>query len=160
MTECLCGSQQDYTLCCEPYHQYKQQPKTPEALMRSRYTAYCLADMDYIQKTMQGKALVGFDVLSAKRWAIRVTWIQLRVLETYFDSPIKGYVEFIASYVDGCVLKTIHEVSEFIQEQGRWYYVDGTQISTNASKVKQTISRNSLCPCGDQRKYKNCHGKS
>ncbi len=156
MTGCPCGSKNDYATCCEPYLNHKQQPETPEALMRSRYTAYCLSDIDYIQKTMRGRALVGFDAVNSKLWATRVNWIKLTVLDTSLDSRHKGHVEFIATFMDGHILKSIHEKSEFIQEAGRWYYVDGVQFQT----VTKTIARNGVCPCGSQRKYKNCHGKS
>ena len=156
MTDCLCGSKNDYATCCEPYIHHKQQPKTPSALMRSRYTAYCLADIDYIQKTMRGRALIGFDAVDAKRWATHVKWISLTVLDENQDPPYTGYVEFIAMFADGPVLKSIHEKSEFIQEAGQWYYVDGVQCPTET----KSISRNGACPCGRQRKYKNCHGKS
>lgn len=124
--------------------------------MRSRYTAYCLADIDYIQKTMRGRALVGFDSVDATRWATRVHWIKLTVLDARLDSPHQGYVEFIATFMDGHTLKSIHEKSEFIQEAGWWYYVDGVQFPT----VTKTIARHGVCPCGSQKKYKNCHGKS
>lgn len=154
MTVCFCDSKNDYAVCCEPYLNRKQQPETPEALMRSRYTAYCLADIDYIQMTMRGKATRGFDAVAAKRWAKRVTWIKLVVLDTSQTNSPKGYVEFIATFVDGCTLKSIHEKSEFIQEDGRWYYVDGVQFPL----ATQSIARNGVCPCGSQRKYKNCHG--
>lgn len=158
MIDCPCGSKRQYTVCCEPYLKNKQQPDTPEGLMRSRYTAYCLADIDYIQKTMQDKALVGFDAVTAKRWAKRVTWIKLAVLDTTLESSHKGYVEFIATFVDGHILKSIHEKSEFIEQKGQWYYVDGVQF-TSLDETKRLISRNSVCPCGSQRKFKNCHEK-
>lgn len=156
MTACACGSKQDYVTCCEPYLHDKQQPETPEALMRSRYTAYCLADIEYVQKTMRGRALMGFDPVNAERWAKRVHWISLSVLEAVLDSSCKGHVEFIATFIDGHTLKSIHEKSEFIQEAGCWYYVDGVQFQT----VTKTITRNGACPCGTQKKYKSCHGKS
>lgn len=158
MTHCSCGSQKDYATCCELYLTHQQKPDTPQELMRSRYTAYCLANIDYIQNTMRGKALVGFNAINAKRWATRMNWIKLTILETSMDNPHKGYVEFIATFVDGHVLNSMHEKSEFIQEEGKWYYVDGVQIPS-LDTTKQLISRNSLCPCGSQRKFKNCHKK-
>ena len=81
--------------------------------MRSRYTAYCLVDIDYIQKTMRGRALMGFNSVNAKRWAKRVHWISLSVLDAVLDSLGKGHVEFIATFMDGDTLKSIHEKSEF-----------------------------------------------
>ena len=155
-TDCPCGSKNDYVTCCEPYLHHKKKPETPEALMRSRYTAYSLADIPYIQKTMRGKALLDFDEVDAKRWATHVNWIKLTVLDAGLDALNEGHVEFIASFMDGHSLKSIHEKSDFIQEAGRWYYVDGIQFPTTTT----TISRNSVCPCGSQRKYKHCHGKS
>ena len=155
MTDCFCNSKQRYATCCEPYLHHQKTPQTPEALMRSRYTAYCLGDMDYIQKTMQGPALAGFDAANSKRWATRVHWIMLNVLNTSLDNHGKGYVEFVARFVEGSKLKSIHEKSEFIQDKGRWYYIDGVQFVTPT----QTISRQGGCPCGSQRKFKNCHGK-
>ena len=119
--------------------------------MRSRYTAYTMANIDYIKETMRGSALVGFNEEEAMRWAKRVRWIKLCVRES---STV--YVEFEATFVDGSQLKTIHEKSTFILERGRWYYVSGTPCTT--VPVEQKISRTMSCPCGSQRKYKNCHG--
>lgn len=158
MADCLCGSQKNYSACCEAYLTDKQRPDTPLALMRSRYTAYCLANIDYIQNTMRGKALLDFDVINAKRWATRVNWIKLTILDTSMETQHKGYVEFIATFVDDQVLESIHEKSEFIHEEGRWYYVDGVQIPS-LDTTRRLLSRHSLCPCGSHRKFKNCHKK-
>jgi SEC-C motif-containing protein len=155
MINCPCGSQIKFVICCEPYLMHKKIPDTPEALMRSRYTAYSLANIDYIQETMQGKAISEFNAVDAKRWARKVVWIQLSVLYAMVDGVGKGYVEFKATLVVGQILKVIHEKSEFVQEQGRWYYVDGVHFPSSYI----SISRNSACPCGSESKYKNCHGK-
>lgn len=154
---CPCGSQKNYSSCCEPFITRKQYPKTPEALMRSRYCAYTMADIDYVKETMAGKALAGFQALEAKRWAKRVTWIKLKVLHSVIESPSLGYVEFEASFVDDAHLKSIHEKSEFLFDKGRWYYVDGIHLPTH--EHKPIISRTAECPCGSLRKFKNCHGK-
>lgn len=68
MTICPCGLQ-DYSDCCALYHTGERIPPTPEALMRSRYAAYALANIDYIKKTMRGKVLLGFNESNAKAWA-------------------------------------------------------------------------------------------
>lgn len=155
IVDCPCGSQNNYSSCCELYLSGKQCPATPEALMRSRYTAYYMDNMDYIQASMRGKALIGFGAVDAKR----VSWLKLEVLNTSLDTPRKGFVEFVATFVDNHILKSMHEKSEFIREEGRWYYVDGVQSSSIETSSKRPISRNSLCPCGGLRKYKNCHEK-
>lgn len=153
--QCPCGSKGSYAACCEPYLTAKLYPVTPEQLMRSRYTAYCLANIDYIEKTMQGRALLDFDTVGAKRWACRVSWIKLNILNTCFDTPDRGYVEFIVTLVEGSILKRIHEKSEFIRENNRWCYIDGVIYPVSDAM----ISRSSQCPCGSQKKFKNCHEK-
>ncbi|MGE0616813.1 MAG: YchJ family metal-binding protein, partial [Bacteriovoracia bacterium] len=45
---CPCGTQSNYADCCERYISGKQYAPTPEALMRSRYTAYTKAEMGYL----------------------------------------------------------------------------------------------------------------
>ena len=153
---CPCDSQKKYLSCCEPFITGKQSPETPEALMRSRYSAYTMANIDYIKETMRGNALAGFQELDATRWAKRVTWIKLNVLKSVTESLSLGYVEFEASFVDGSHLKSIHEKSEFIFEKGRWYYIGGQHLPT--ADTEQMISRTMDCPCGSRRKFKNCHG--
>ena len=153
---CPCNSQKSYVRCCEPYLTGKQFPDTPEALMRSRYTAYTMANIDYIKATMRGKALIGFQTMDATRWAKRVHWIKLQVFHSHIEHEHTGYVEFEAHFVDDSRLQSIHENSEFIREEGRWYYVDGTPLAP--SQAEETISRNAHCPCGSQRKFKHCHG--
>ncbi len=124
---CPCGSQLLYPVCCGPFLADQAIPKTPEALMRSRYTAYSLADIDYIQKTMRGKSLVGFDAEEAKRWALSVQWLGLKVI---FASQITeesniGFVEFKASFMQLKKRKVLQERSEFHRIDGRWYYISG-----------------------------------
>ncbi len=157
MNTCPCGSDVEYSLCCEPYLLGSQLPQTPEALMRSRYTAYSMANIDYIKKTMRDKASVGFQGEVARKWAKRVCWINLCVHKAFHESPSKGFVEFTATYVDGERLQLMHELSEFKREGGQWFYVNGTHLETQQSSPSKIV-RNTQCPCGSQKKFKNCHG--
>lgn len=99
--------------------------------MRSRYTAYTLAKVSYIKRTMRGNALVGFNAGEAKRWARRVSWTGLQIINAFNEHADKGFVEFIARFQDGEHMQSIHEVSEFQRVQGVWFYVDGTYRSSN-----------------------------
>ncbi len=151
--QCPCGGKQKYTDCCGKYLEGQEIPDAPETLMRSRYTAYSLADIKYIKKTMSGKPLLGFDEMKAMRWAERVAWVGLQVIKSFQKGDQQGYVEFIAKYIEGNQLKSIHEKSEFHREQGAWFYVDGVQQVTKNT----VVSRNMACPCGSEKKFKNCH---
>ena len=153
IVRCPCCSQKEYTDCCGRYLEFQHLPTSPEMLMRSRYTAYSIANIDYIKKTMRGKPLIGFDEANAKRWAKHVIWIGLRIIKASKQDDKLGYVEFIAQYIEGNQLKSIHETSEFHCDEGVWFYVDGVQ----QPKSHITVSRNMTCPCGSQKKFKNCH---
>lgn len=162
MTKCPCGLSAAYEVCCGAYINGPSTPQTPEALMRSRYTAYSQANIDYIKKTMRGKPLMGFSETNATNWAKQVNWLGLRVIQAYLDSENtnKGYVEFIAQFEENNQPQVIHELSEFECDNGTWFYVDGKTPQKSRKQFKQTISRNAPCPCGSAKKYKNCCLKS
>lgn len=158
MLLCLCGSQKTYALCCKSYIDMQQTPETPEQLMRSRYSAYSQAKIEYIQKTMKGKASMAFNAAEARDWSQKITWIELQVIQSYLETPDKGFVEFIAHYMEQNQIKSMHELSEFHKENNAWFYVDGVH-KESPLKNKQKIGRNSPCPCGSGKKFKICHEK-
>jgi SEC-C motif domain protein len=49
-----------------------------------------------------------------------ITWRKLQIVDT---AP--GVVEFRASYRGPAGNGVLHERSRFVQENGRWFYVDG-----------------------------------
>lgn len=158
-THCPCGSGNHYLSCCGVYIEQQQLPKTPEQLMRSRYSAYTLANIDYIIKTMQAPAANNFDPVSAKKWAEQVEWLKLEVVSSYFDShnPTVGFVEFKAYYRLNQQPQCLHELSEFHLQNGQWYYFDGQTPANKAQQAK--MSRNDPCVCGSGKKYKKCCGQ-
>lgn len=143
---CPCGSQNSFYACCNPFISGDAVPTTPEALMRSRYTAYHMANIDYITDTMKGKALRGFDPVSTLQWANEVQFQTLEVIKTTEDT-----VEFKAYYQHNSKSHVMHENSQFKKIKSRWYYID----SANNKKP----SRNQPCPCGSDKKYKRCCGR-
>ncbi|MEO8401794.1 MAG: YchJ family protein [Gammaproteobacteria bacterium] len=152
MENCPCGSGICYSACCGMFIQGDEPAPTPEALMRSRYTAYTLSDINYIARTMKGPAIKNFDKDEAENWAKQVTWLGLKVLQSSVNQQ-RGFVEFAASYALNQQTRELHELSEFELSEGRWYYVNGI----NPKQVK--VGRNDACSCGSQKKYKKCCGK-
>lgn len=147
-SQCPCGSQKTLEQCCLPFIRGEQLPESPEQLMRSRYTAYSLAEIDYIAKTMRGVALKGFNKENVAAWMHVVTWQGLNVLNTdYKKGDKQGYVEFIARYQQNDQIRILHEKSEFKFEDGQWFYVNGTE---------GTLQRNDPCFCGSGKKFKKC----
>jgi SEC-C motif domain protein len=126
-TPCPCQSEKNYNDCCGQYIDENKLPATPEALMRSRYTAYSQANIDYIAATMRGKAAENFSHEEASAFAKAVEWSGLEIIAAPPVAPNEttGYVEFIAYFYADDEEDYLHEKSKFSLEDGRWYYVDG-----------------------------------
>lgn len=124
MKKCPCCSEKLFQECCEPFLKNKKIPATPEHLMRSRYTAYSLANIDYIQKTMRKKAAENYDPASAKKWAKSLKWLRLEVLDAPDTKTNSGTVTFIAYFKENNIEKNIFEKSLFEKIDGLWFYVD------------------------------------
>lgn len=125
--KCACQSGKDYLECCGRYIDSVFPAPTPEALMRSRYTAYTLAKIDYIARTQLPPAANNFDAISAAKWAKAAHWLGLTVKRAWIDAknPTQAYVEFIAHFNFEGKAQKIHEVSEFLKIDQHWYYVSG-----------------------------------
>lgn len=157
---CPCGTGKTYMDCCGLFISHQKIPSTPEELMRSRYTAYSLANIDYIIHTMKSPAADHFDAEEACEWAKKASWAGLDVIKTQYDDN-KGLVEFRARYSLNGNENILHELSEFICENGKWYYVNGIQPTKKyIARAAEKIGRNDSCPCGSHKKYKKCCGKT
>lgn len=119
---CPCCSTLEYDICCKPYIEGERYPPTPETLMRSRYTAFFLKKVDYIEKTMRGKALEAFDRKSFEQNMKETDWVSLEVQEVN-DMGSTSTVEFIAIYQKEDLKGKLHELSLFHKIDGKWYYV-------------------------------------
>jgi SEC-C motif-containing protein len=126
MTFCACGSKQEYLICCGRFIEQNILPETTEQLMRSRYTAYTQANIDYIQQTQQGLAEKDFDAESVRRWAKRAKWLDLTIL----DVATVDFVEFVARYCYAGKIEQIHDRSKFEKIDGRWYFVASHQSNS------------------------------
>jgi SEC-C motif-containing protein len=116
--DCPCGSGLAYDECCGPIVRNERWADTAEELMRSRYTAYVLDDVDHVFRTWH-PATRPDDLAELPR----VEWLGLEVLEVVDGGPDDDYgvVEFRASHTGG----TMHERSRFARRAGRWVYLDG-----------------------------------
>lgn len=134
-------------MCCGRFHQGDSLPETPEQLMRSRYTAYTMANVDYIEQTMRGPAATGFSKEDARQWSSSVDWLGLEVRSARQEGD-RGWVTFIASFREHGQLSDIKECSLFERVDNKWYYVDRV--------TPQKVGRNESCPCGSGKKFKKC----
>nr|WP_298942809.1 YchJ family metal-binding protein [uncultured Microbacterium sp.] len=117
---CPCGSGQDFSACCGPILDCAP-ARSSETLMRSRYTAFALGDVDHLlsswHPTTRPETLELEDT-----WE----WRRLDIVRAQ-DQGTHGIVEFRAQWHDATAHTAgeLHEVSRFRQAAGRWFYVDG-----------------------------------
>jgi len=141
---CLCGSGARYAECCQPLHR-GQAAATPEALMRSRYAAFVLQMADYLKATWHPDTRPATLTLDNSP-----DWASLQILDSHEDGN-QGMVHFRAIYRAGSGWGFLEEKSDFVKEDGRWYYLKG---DTSEGQLKP--GRNDRCPCGSGKKYKAC----
>lgn len=123
-TPCPCNPKVNYANCCEPYHLGLQYPEQQEALMRSRYSAYVLQNIDYLKLTWHSTTCPNdFGDMDA------IKWLGLKINKVNQDIEHQEYfVEFIARYKDrnqNGKADKIHELSRFIYENDKLVYIDG-----------------------------------
>ena len=118
---CPCGGG-TYGSCCGPLHRGEQHAETAEQLMRSRYSAFVKAEVDYLLATHPQPELNAAERSRALRESCRHTrWLGLRVLQTSAGgaNDAEGTVQFEARYRGG----VLRETSLFERREGRWCYI-------------------------------------
>ncbi|MBP9722782.1 MAG: YchJ family protein [Gammaproteobacteria bacterium] len=155
---CPCGSNNQYLDCCGLYITADKFPETPEQLMRSRYTAYTMANIDYIFDTMRDNALKNSDRVEALKWAKSSKWLGLEVLKTSVNlENTEGEVEFIAKFQQNSHTQEHREHAKFKKYHNKWYYIgEVPKVKAIPQLNKEKIGRNDECHCGSGKKYKKC----
>ena len=92
--------------------------------MRSRYSAYVLGKIDYLRETWHPSTVPDDLLLDAVG---ERHWLGLSIRSHVRMDHDHATVEFIArSRLGGATAQRLHEISRFVREGDRWYYVDGT----------------------------------
>ncbi len=159
---CPCGSRKKYQYCCGLYLSGKEDPETAEKLMRSRYTAFCQGNIDYLIATHHPDRRTKNERQKIANSIKNTTWLGLNIIDTrpgkkhdaitqcLAESEI-AYVEFVAIFKVK-EIQQLHERSKFIKTDGKWFYLEGEILPDLVPK------RNDNCWCGSGKKYKKCHG--
>ena len=159
---CVCGLEPSTEECCGRYVTGGEKAPTAEALMRSRYAAYVLGELDYVMGSHDPDTIDGVDRDGAADWSKQAEWETLIIHETDKGGPDddEGVVEFTARYdMDGREINH-RERAVFKKINGSWMYHDGEMVKAKPM-VRDTpkVGRNEPCPCGSGKKYKKCCGK-
>ena len=84
---------------------------------------------------------------SMRAWSLGSTWLGLEVEGSELIDT-HAFVTFTARWHDGDGEHRHRERSAFVQQAGRWYFIDPT--------VPLKAGRNDPCPCGSGQKFKKC----
>jgi SEC-C motif-containing protein len=146
--KCLCGSSFVYADCCDVYHKGAI-PSTPEKTLRARYSAYALGvpqyiidsshstSPEYLEYMLESQASLKSGV---KRWSkdiikmsneyqylgFEVASDPIETTTGKGDSNSKCSLKFRVLFREATgALMAVEEESTFLNEGGRWLYVDG-----------------------------------
>lgn len=123
---CPCGAGQRFTACCQPFLDDVAIAPSPKQLMRSRFTATCLADGEYLLRTWHP---------ATRPDTVPTTLVEASALEIYDTAGATGLdvvkgatgtVTFRATLWQARGEGTqLTEKSVFEFRAGRWLYRDG-----------------------------------
>lgn len=157
---CVCGIGDSTETHCLPIIKGKKLAKTAEELMRARYSAYALEEVDFIMESHTEEAGTDVDRESTAQWSKQSEWLSLEVLATEGggEGDSEGTVEFLAKYKVKNVVVEHRERATFEKHGDKWLFADGEQIAGPLVKREEPkVGRNDPCPCGSGKKYKKCH---
>lgn len=127
-TDCPCFSGAPYKECCKPRHDGTRPAETPEALMRSRYSAFALGLGEYLVDTLASdhedrRAPREALVRELSRVKDRQRFMGLRIVEAKDDEVL-----FVARVFEKGKDRSFSERSTFVREDGAWKYASGTFV--------------------------------
>jgi SEC-C motif-containing protein len=161
MNICPCGSTLAYEACCQAIIKGQRSAETAEQLMRSRYSAYVMKEIDYILSSLHPDHRADYDEQSSRAWAESAEWQGIKIVKTIGGGPAdsEGQVEFVVSYAEKGVKQEHHEISSFKKAGDTWYFTTGKTVAKPVVRALPRTGRNELCPCGSGRKFKKCCGQ-
>jgi SEC-C motif-containing protein len=114
---CPCGLGEAYGSCCGRFHRGEGAAATAELLMRSRFSAFAVADVAYLTRTWHRSTRPArIDLDPAQVWS------RLDILGT-----TRGGLFDTVNARKG----TLHERSAFVREQGGWFYLRALEPTTH-----------------------------
>lgn len=120
--KCYCGSDLTFDLCCQPFLENKAIPDSAEKLMRSRYSAYVVANARYIIDTTHPKTRHFHSRKAILQWSKENTWDKLEIILSEANRVV-----FKAYFKDSGEKRQIHYENSLFEKLGdKWYYVSGT----------------------------------
>lgn len=126
-SRCPCGSGLELAQCCALLLQGGVAADA-QALMRSRYSAYALGLEQYLLDSWHHSTRPASLNLAVEQRGLK--WIGLDLQRHQQIDANHALVEFVARYKTGGRAQRMHELSRFIREDGRWFYLGAASTDT------------------------------
>lgn len=135
---CPCGggpAAAAYGDCCRPLHRQERAAATAEQLMRSRYSAFALAEIDHLLRTQPSQQPQQERRRSLQATCRKLRWRGLEILATEAGGPgdLEGTVTFAAHYSASGRQGVLRECSRFGRAgghpDGAWLYLEALELS-------------------------------
>ena len=158
---CPCRSGRSFGECCGPVISGVRKAATAAELMRARYTAYAVCDVDFLYNSSGPEVREEFNRKTIEEWSLSAKWNGLEIISEEKGGPgdDEGRVAFLAHYSAKGQKCEHRETSTFRRIDGEWRFIDGEIESKPIRRDEPKIGRNDPCPCGSGKKYKKCCGR-
>ncbi|MDF1662180.1 MAG: YchJ family metal-binding protein [Planctomycetota bacterium] len=150
---CPCGSPK-YSECCQPCLDGQAHAKSPEALMRSRYSAYIELRPQYLYDSRHSSTRNKRTVQELEENCKAISFQSLTILEAPLpeEDEKEAFVEFRAVFKKNEEWGYTQEKSRFFKEDGQWFFVD-SQFNDPQLKPEDP------CWCPEGQSFGQCHGR-
>lgn len=127
-SSCPCGSKKTYLNCCKIFHDGKN-PSNALELMKSRFTAFAVGNIDYIINTTHENNIEYSRDKSKWRDDIQdvvnsTDFNSLEIVE-FIDGEEEAYVTFKLGLKQKGLDTSFTEKSKFLKIDGKWLYRSG-----------------------------------
>lgn len=117
---CPCNPNKSYKNCCQKAHINIKTVASAEELMRSRYSAFVLADIQHLHKSHHSTTrLSKKEYKELENWTKSVKWVKLEIQNT-----TENTVHFKAYFIENGNIEVIEEHSTFCKENNYWVYLN------------------------------------
>ncbi len=129
---CPCGKAKPYAECCGVFHKGLAEAPDAESLMRSRYSAFAVGDIDYLVRTLHADhddlTMPEADLRESLRRSARShKYMELTILDREApDAQGISHVLFMAKVFENGRNLSFVELSTFAHDGVGWRYLSGT----------------------------------
>lgn len=142
---CPCGSGLKYPACCRPYHRGLKQAEDCPTLVRARYSAFALRELEFLWETLhpdhedrsRPKDVV---MLELRRAAQASNYPSLQILDSREDGD-SALVLFRAGIFEKGRDHSFVELSDFGRTEAGWGYRSGTLKAAAGLPAALTIDQ-------------------